>query len=363
MATIALYAGKITQMSGFLHSAKTSVSDLKSELSTVKRKCGQVSQSICDLEEVIGSISATTKLQEDKADAMGELQESTEEFAEEAERIDEEVAELINENKEDFYSKYSYLKPDCEKTGWEKFCDGCQKTWQWCKENWEAICIFVAAVITVVAVIALCVLTFGAGAVAIAALVGALVGVAGQLISDTVTYLRTGKWQGTLHGYIGAAVGGLVGGVLALTGNVTAACALESAISSLISDSLGSMMGDDKKSMGEMLINAGLKALVGAVIGWTMGKVTDGVSKILSKNVPLLKRLAGTGSYSASYQMVLTKLKKDIIHNISIKTIRNGFIGGLSGIFLEKILDGFKPDEFIFNQLCSAGVIKFVGNH
>ena len=30
-------------------------------------------------------------------------------------RIDEEVADAINQNKEDFYNKYNYLKPDAEK--------------------------------------------------------------------------------------------------------------------------------------------------------------------------------------------------------------------------------------------------------
>jgi len=36
------------------------------------------------------------------------------------------VAQLINERKENFYKEYYYLKPENEKSGWEKFKDGFQ---------------------------------------------------------------------------------------------------------------------------------------------------------------------------------------------------------------------------------------------
>ena len=37
---------------------------------------------------------------------------------------DNSVKELIEKAKEEFYTKYSYLKPECEKNGLEKVCDG-----------------------------------------------------------------------------------------------------------------------------------------------------------------------------------------------------------------------------------------------
>ena len=44
------------------------------------------------------------------------------------------------------------MKPECEKSRWEKFKDGCKKVGEWCKEHWKAaitIVIVIAAVILV----------------------------------------------------------------------------------------------------------------------------------------------------------------------------------------------------------------------
>jgi len=46
------------------------------------------------------------------------------------------------------------MKPECEKSRWEKFKDGCKKVGEWCKEYWKelvigAICIVIGAVLTV----------------------------------------------------------------------------------------------------------------------------------------------------------------------------------------------------------------------
>ena len=35
-------------------------------------------------------------------------------------RIDGDVADVINNSKDDFYDKYEYLKPECEKSWLEK---------------------------------------------------------------------------------------------------------------------------------------------------------------------------------------------------------------------------------------------------
>lgn len=59
-----------------------------------------------------------------------------EEFVSDVARIDSEVANAINKSKENFYDEYNYLKPECEKSGWEKFKDDCKKFSEWCEENW-----------------------------------------------------------------------------------------------------------------------------------------------------------------------------------------------------------------------------------
>ena len=42
------------------------------------------------------------------------------------------------------------MKPECEKSRWEKFKDGCKKVGEWCKNHWKAaitIVIVIAAAI------------------------------------------------------------------------------------------------------------------------------------------------------------------------------------------------------------------------
>lgn len=85
---------------------------------------------------------------------------------------DNSVKELIEKAKEEFYTKYSYLKPECEKNGLEKVCDGLKSAGSWLVDNIKEILVVGLAVLAVVAVVALAIATFGLGAVAIAALVG-----------------------------------------------------------------------------------------------------------------------------------------------------------------------------------------------
>ena len=47
------------------------------------------------------------------------------------------------------------MKPECEKSRWEKFKDGCKKVGEWCKEHWKEILITVTIVIGAVLAIAM----------------------------------------------------------------------------------------------------------------------------------------------------------------------------------------------------------------
>ena len=113
MATITLYADRVNQMPGLIRSAKTAVSNLNTQLKTLKKKCEKVNANVCNIEDVIRSISASTRTQEEKISTLETFCEDVEQFAQDTADIDEDVAELINEKKDDFYEKYSYLKPDC----------------------------------------------------------------------------------------------------------------------------------------------------------------------------------------------------------------------------------------------------------
>ena len=54
-------------------------------------------------------------------------------------RIDGDVADAINKSKNDFYDKYEYLKPECEKSWFEKAKEWIDSAWEWCKDLWNKI--------------------------------------------------------------------------------------------------------------------------------------------------------------------------------------------------------------------------------
>ena len=116
MATIALYAGKINQMPSLIGEVRKSVDDYSSELFSLKSKALNIRKSVCDLDDVIGMVQTSTQIQEQKIESLQAFCQKTEEFTADVVRIDEEAAAVINQNKEDFYNKYNYLRPDAEKT-------------------------------------------------------------------------------------------------------------------------------------------------------------------------------------------------------------------------------------------------------
>ena len=56
MGTIALYAGKMNQMSSLIGEVRKSVEDYSSELFSLKSKALNIRKSVCDLDDVIGMI-------------------------------------------------------------------------------------------------------------------------------------------------------------------------------------------------------------------------------------------------------------------------------------------------------------------
>ena len=117
-------------------------------------------------------------------------------------RRDADAKSAVERSKNDFYSKYSYLKPECEKNAFEHICDGIVTAAKWCKEHWKLI---VTAIIVVVAVVLLCTgVGSGLGAVLLAgacwgAIMGACIGgVAGNVnnlrISGTIYKLMNGSF-------------------------------------------------------------------------------------------------------------------------------------------------------------------------
>ena len=232
MATIALYAGKINNMPSLIKDVRKSVEKYNKELGGLYQKTLKVDGSVCDLGEVMDSLRASSQTQEQRIEILENFQENSEDFIQDTIRIDNNVADTVDQNKDDFYDKYDYLKPDCEKSGWEKFCDACKAVGEWCKEHWKLI---VTVVLVVVAVVVI-VVTAGAGAGPIAmllagmakgllggALMGGLLGglssvaAGGSFLEGFENGAFSGALMGALMGGIGAA-GSLLGGSCTFAG-------------------------------------------------------------------------------------------------------------------------------------------------
>ena len=178
MATIALYAGKMNQMPSLIGEVRKSVDDYSSELFSLKSKALNIRKSVCDLDDVIGMVQTSTQIQEQKIESLQAFCQKTEEFTADVVRIDEEAAAVINQNKEDFYNKYNYLRPDAEKNGWEAFWDNAA---EWCKEHWQEIVTTVGIIVGAALAIAAVVMTGGAALVPFLTALGAAAGTAANI--------------------------------------------------------------------------------------------------------------------------------------------------------------------------------------
>jgi len=219
MATIALYAGKVNLMPGLLKETKQSVTDYKAELTTLKSKTLSINKSICDLEEVISSIQASTQIQEDFIDSLDTFEQNTEEFIEEVVRIDRDVADIVRKRKEEFYEAFSYLKPEAEKNLWEKYIESYKKAGEWCRENWKSIGKLLLTGVIIIGLGIAAALTGGILAVILAgAFFGALAGaLIGGIMGGTSGALKGGSF---LEGFADGALSGSISG--AVTGAVFA---------------------------------------------------------------------------------------------------------------------------------------------
>ena len=350
MATIALYANKMNQMPGLLKGARTAVKDLNKQLDTLKKKCEAVDRKVCNLDDVISTISASTKTQDEKKTALETFEKAVEVFVEDTERIDEKVATEINKNKDDFYEKYSYLKPNCEKTGWKKFCEGCKKVLQWCKEHWKLV---VTGTLVALAIAALIFFSGGTAtpviALVLAAAKGVLIGASVGGLSGGIGSIITGEsfWEGAEDGAFGGSIAGLFAGVAGqwfsygfklsfgsgmtpqviysgakpITLTLKQICTINAtaeAGASVIGDLGDKLLGLDDVSLLEMAGNA----LLSAGLALVTTKFVDG--KV--DPVKIMKINKGSGNWKAVWSGQLTK---SLRHGskISFKTILKGMAG------------------------------------
>lgn len=345
MSTIVLYKDRLNGINTYINDVTNSCDSLSTQLNSLKSILQGVSSNSCNLQDTVNNISSSTKTEKDKVKDLKKLNKKIGEFISVTVKKDNSVKEQIEKTKEEFYTKYSYLKPECEKNGLEKVCDGLKSAVSWLVDNIKEILVVGLAVLAVVAVVALAIATFGLGAVAIATVVGAAAGLASQLITDIVSGFVTGNFKvSSPLNYISSAVGGAIGGIIMLPtggvagvsvfaskvfGNFALAATADVFVSTSLSEGTPMIFSKEKLSLGQW----GSNVAVGTALSLVLAKGFDGFTTKFNKGLKntgfkITERFAGSHSYRADYNRSIKRLihKNSSLKNITYRTYRNGFM-------------------------------------
>lgn len=345
MSTIVLYKDRLNGINTYINDVTNSCDSLSTQLNSLKSILQGVSSNSCNLQDTVNNISSSTKTEKDKIKDLKKLNKKIGEFISVTVKKDNSVKEQIEKTKEEFYTKYSYLKPECEKNGLEKVCDGLKSAVRWLVDNIKEILVVGLAVLAVVAVVALAIATFGLGAVAIATVVGAAAGLASQLITDIVSGFVTGNFKvSSPLNYISSAVGGAIGGIIMLPtggvagvsvfaskvfGNFALAATADVFVSTSLSEGTSMIFSKEKLSLGQW----GSNVAVGTALSLVLAKGFDGFTTKFNKGLKntgfkITERFAGSHSYRADYNRSIKRLihKNSSLKNITYRTYRNGFM-------------------------------------
>ncbi len=219
MATITLYKDKVNGVGSLLDDIIKSSNNLSVQLGTLKNTLQGVDSSTCNLQDTVDSISSSSKSEDEKVEDLKTLNSKLTDFIEMTSKRDSSAKNEINKAKEEFYTKYSYLKPECEKSVWEHIKDGIKSACEWCAKHWKLLATIVIVAVAVVLLVSG--VGSGLGATIIAgacwgAISGAVIGgVAGGLESmanggSFFEGFENGAFSGAVSGAIsGAAFAGI----------------------------------------------------------------------------------------------------------------------------------------------------------
>ena len=231
MATITLYKDKLNGVGGLIDNIVKSSNNLETQLGTLKSTLQGVNSSTYDLQDTVNSISSSSKTEKEKVSDLKKLNKQVTKFITTTVSRDNSVRDEINKSKKDFYSQYSYLKPECEKNVIEKIVDKVEQAAEWCAKHWKLI----ATAVIVVVAIALIATGVGAGIggpLLVGACWGAITGaVIGGVAGGLESMCQGGSFlDGFENGAFSGAVGGAIGGA-AFAGLGAAGAALGKGIS------------------------------------------------------------------------------------------------------------------------------------
>ena len=176
--------------------------------------------------------------------------------------------------------------------------------------------------------------TFGIiASLLVAAIVGAVVGVAGTFVGDVVNYAVTGEWEwSSWETYVGNAIGGAIGGMIGLV-NPYAGAVIGGTVGTFSGLVLEKATGESTISWENIVIQTAISLGINAVTG------------NMSKYLKLSGITAGSHSWQQVFKSGFTKTLK-YGFNMSAKTLAKGAgymlvsgftTGFLAGNFLQVI--------------------------
>lgn len=283
MATITLsgngYAGSFSNtafqsLNMNFNNVKQKSSNLVSSLKSLKDKVNNV-VAVANAETSGNSISQTVNnvvnREESKKSNLSVAYEKLDKLLSEAVSVDNKAAEKINQLKNDFYKKYSYLKPECEKGLfekikdylWDKVCkiakviaDIAVKVFDWLKKHWVELLIGLTCIV-----------------------IGALITV---LTGGAATFLAAFA-AGLAKAVLFSAITGAISGVATFLGGLLTGMSMDEALNAALT-----AFGD---SFASAFVTAGL-TFAGAAFGEGIGTTYESFKKIqqASKAIPYIKK-------------------------------------------------------------------------
>ena len=296
MATITLYKDKINGVGSLLDNIIKSSNNFDTQLGTLKNTLQGVNSSNCNLQDTIDSISSSSKSEKEKVEDLKKLNRKLTDFITTTARRDSSARDQINKKKKDFYTKYSYLKPECEKSDLQKLVEGTMSVGEWCCKHWKLIA---TVALVAVAVVLLCTgVGSGLGAAIIAgACWGAISGAVIGGVAGGYNSVKNGGnfFEGFENGAFDGAVGGAIGG--AITGGFSFALgpattmlnsiarsagigALSSGTSNMCVTTIDYLA--EHKTLNGALDDILISGFSGAISGGIMGGITGGLQYKIS---------------------------------------------------------------------------------
>lgn len=314
-----------------------STGTLKDSLASLKKQIDSVS-SLVDVEDSSANLQAAKEREESKVGALSLAYDKIEEYMAKVERVDQDAQSEIRRLKENFYKRYYYLKPDCEKTkkelakDWVKGKIEAFGEWianigeaiknivvgivDWVKKNWKELVIGLAVI--VVGAIITVLLSPAAGAVfwqAVGATIfkGLIVAGISAAVSGTISFgvtlyqaKKAGLGTKEAFGYAAQAFGdGLAHGFM--TG------AFSFAVGSLVNIGAQAFMGKSILQSSSLLGSIGKGAMYGAV--------TEGTTSTV---VTALEYFVENGTLEGGFDVIFQSMISGIISG----SITGGIMGG-----------------------------------